>query len=61
MLKEGMNMRKWQTNSWELMKMIEANETVVSPEPVFITDDPTCDTNNVAVNSPIPSETTGKF
>ena len=54
-------MRKWLTNSQELMEMIEANETVVSPEPVSITDDPTCDTNTVAVNSPIPSETTGKI
>ena len=61
MLKAGMNMRKWQTNSWELMKMTEANETVVSPEPVSITDDPTCDINTVAVNCPIPSETTGKI
>ena len=43
MLKAGM--RKWRTNSQELMKMIEANETVVSPQPVSITDDPTCDTN----------------
>ena len=37
MLKAGMNMRKWRTNSWELMEMTEANETVVSPEPVSIT------------------------
>ena len=56
-----MSMRKWRTNSQELMKMIKANETVVSPEPVSTTDDPTCDTNTVAVNSPIPSETTGKI
>ena len=61
MLKAGMNMRKWRTNSRELMKLIEANETVVSPEPVSITDDPTCDTNTVAVNCSIPSETTGKI
>ena len=61
MLKAGMNMRKWWTNSQELMEIIEANETVVSPEPVSITDEPTCDTNTVAVNSPTPSETTGKI
>ena len=42
-------------------KLIEANETVVSPEPVSITDDPTCETNTVAVNSPIPSKTTWKI
>ena len=42
-------------------KIIEANETVVSPEPVSIIDDATCDTNTVTVNSPIPSETTGKI
>ena len=61
MLKASMNMRKWCTNTRELMKMIEENETVVSPEPVSITDDQTCDTNTVAVSSPIPSETTGKI
>ena len=44
-----------------LMKMIEENEVVVSPEPVSITDDPTCDTNTITVNSPIQSETTGEF
>ena len=61
MLKAGMNMRKWRTNSRELMERIEVNETVVSPEHVSITDDPTCDTNTVAVNSAVPSETTGKI
>ena len=55
-LRAGMNIRKWRTNSPELMKMIEENEAVVSPEPVSITDDPTGDTNTVAVNSPVQSK-----
>ena len=46
MLKAGMNMRKWRTNSQELIKMIEANKTVVSPEPVSVTDDPMCDSKH---------------
>ena len=62
MLKAGMNMRKWRTDSPELMKMIEENEAVVSSsEPLSITDDPTCDTNTAAVNSLIQSQTTGKI
>ena len=40
MLKAGMNVTKWPTNSLELIKMIEENELVVSPEPVSITHDP---------------------
>ena len=61
MLKSGMNMRKWRTNSLELMKMIEESESVVFHELVSITDDPMRDTNTVAVNFPVPSETTWKI
>ena len=61
MLQAGMNMRKWRTNSPELMRMIKQKETVVSPEPVLIRDDQTCDTNLDNSRVERESETTGKI
>ena len=61
MLQAGMNMRKWRTNSPELMRMIKQKETVVSPEPVLIRDDQTGDTNLDNSRVERESETTGKI
>ena len=60
-LQAGMNMNKWRTNSPELMRMIKQKETVVSPEPVLIRDDQTCDTNLDNSRVERESETTGKI
>ena len=61
MLQAGMNMRKWRTNSPELMRMIKEKETVVSPEPVLIRDDQTGDTNLDNSRVERESETTGEI
>ena len=54
-------MRKWRTNSPEMMRMIKQKETVVSPEPVLIRDNQTCDTNLNNSRVERESETTGKI
>ena len=61
MLQASMNMRKWRTNSPELMRMIKQKETVASPEPVLIRDDQTGDTNLDNSRVERESETTVKI